>query len=149
MQLRRDQFDFPAGQLRIGFLALEDFAFHSDDEFAARLLGLGVRGGLRFFVEDHLHDAGAVAHVEKKQIAEVAAPCDPAHDDGFAAFVLGAQFAAVVCALQIAKKIQQVILSSRSPNLSQPRGGTGILACPLALHLLYRGQTGMSIPPSG
>src|SRR5260370_21530156 len=33
----RDQLDFPGGQFRIGFLALEDLAFHGDDKFAARL----------------------------------------------------------------------------------------------------------------
>src|SRR5205807_4901965 len=102
------------------FLALEDFAFHGDDEFAARLLGFGVRGRLRLFIENHLHDAGAVAHVEKEQIAEVAAPRYPAHDDGVAAFVLGAQFAAVVCALQVAKKIQHV--SSPCSSGLQARG---------------------------
>ncbi len=92
-------------------MAPDDLAFDGDDEFAARLLGFGVSFGLRLFVEDHLNDAGAVAHVEKEQIAEVAAAMDPAHDDGIAAFVGGTKGAAVVCALQVAEKIQQVVLS--------------------------------------
>src|SRR5437762_7095141 len=68
MQLRRHKLDFPGGQFWIGFLALEDLAFHGDDEFAARLLGFGMRRRLCLFVKDHLHHAGAVAHIEKEQI---------------------------------------------------------------------------------
>jgi hypothetical protein len=111
MQLRRNQLDFPAGQFRVRFLPFENFAFHGDHEFAARLLGFRVRRGLRLFVEDHLHDAGAIAHIKKKQIAEVAPPRHPTHHDRVAAFVRDPQFPAVVCALQISQKIQQVILS--------------------------------------
>jgi hypothetical protein len=40
-------------------------------------VGLG-RG---FLIQHHLQDAGAVAQVEKDEIAVVAAPVDPAHDD--------------------------------------------------------------------
>ncbi len=65
MQLGRNQLDFPAGQFRIRFLALGDLAFYGDDEFAARLLGFGVRRGLRLFIEDRLHDAAAVANIQK------------------------------------------------------------------------------------
>src|SRR2546430_16174961 len=72
MQLRRNQLDFPAGQFGIALLALEDLAFHGDDEFAARLFGFGMRRWLRLFVEDHLDKAGAVAYIEKEQIAKVA-----------------------------------------------------------------------------
>jgi len=99
MQLRGHELDFPAGQFRIGFLALDDLAFHGDDEFAARLLGFRVRRGLRLFVEDRLHDAGAITNIEKEQIAKVAPPRHPAHDQRIAPVVLGTQFAAVVCAL--------------------------------------------------
>src|SRR5205823_160822 len=55
----------------------------------------------------------AVAHIEKEQIAEVAAACDPAHYNSVAAYVLGAQFAAVMCALQVAEKIEQAVLPLR------------------------------------
>jgi hypothetical protein len=66
VQLRRDHLDFAAGQFRIGFLPLDDFAFHSHDEFAARLLGFGVRRGLRLFIENHLDDPSTVANIKKK-----------------------------------------------------------------------------------
>src|ERR1700674_3993016 len=118
MQLRCNKLDFSGGQFRIGFLALEDLAFHGDDEFAARLLGFGMRGGLRLLVEDHLDDAGAVADIEKEQIAQVAAACDPAHHNRVAPFVFGAQFAAVVCALQVSQKVEQVFLSSGGTDFS-------------------------------
>jgi hypothetical protein len=72
------------------------------------LLGFGVRRGLRFFIEDHLDDAGTIANIEKEQVAEVAAARHPPHHYGVAPFVLGAEFAAVMCALQIAEKIQHV-----------------------------------------
>ncbi len=120
MQLCRHQFNFAAGQFRIGLLALEDLAFHGDHKFAARLLGFGVRCGLRLLVEDHLNDAGAVAHIEEEQIAEVAAARHPAHDNGVAPFVFGAQFAAVVCALQVPQKVQHV--SSPCSSGLQARG---------------------------
>src|SRR5260370_510927 len=106
VQLRRSQFAFPACQVRIGFVALKDLRFHGDDEFTARLFGFSVRRGLRLFVEDHLHDAGTVTHIKKEQIAEVAPPRHPAHHNSIAPFVLCAQFATVVCALQVAQKIQ-------------------------------------------
>jgi hypothetical protein len=77
-----------------------------------------MRCGLRLLVEDHLDDAGAVAHVEKEQIAEVAAARDPAQYEGVAAFVFGAQFAAVVCALHISQKVEQVFLSSGGTEFS-------------------------------
>ena len=118
MQLRRNQFDFSAGQFRIGFLALEDLAFHGDHEFAARLLGFRMRHRLCLFVEDHLYDAGAVAHVEKEQIAEVAPPRHPAHHNRVASFVFGAQFAAVVCALQVSQKVQHGPCPLEFPALS-------------------------------
>ncbi len=82
MQLRSVHLDFAGGQLGIGFLPLYDVAFDRNDEFAARVLGLGVRFGLRFLVEDYLHDSGAIAHIEEQQIAEVAAPRYPTENDG-------------------------------------------------------------------
>jgi hypothetical protein len=83
-------------------LALDYLALDGDYEFASRLLGLGVGLRLRFFVEDDLDDAGAVADVEEEQVAEVAAAMHPAHYDGVFAGVGGAQGAAVVGAFQIA-----------------------------------------------
>jgi hypothetical protein len=114
VQFRRDQFDLAAGQFQISLLALDDFAFHGHDKFTARLLGFGVRCRLRLFVEDHLNDAGAVANIEEEQIAEVAPARHPAHYNGVAPFVLGAQFTAVMCAFQIAQKIQHGLCHLKS-----------------------------------
>ena len=105
VQFRRNELHFPAGQFRIGFLPLEDLALDGDHEFAACLLGFGMRRR-RLFVEDYLDDTGAIAHVEKEQIAKVAAPRHPAHHNSFVSFVLRAELAAVVCALQISQKVQ-------------------------------------------
>ena len=52
--------------------------------------------GLRFFVEDDLDDAGAVADVQEEEIAQVAALGYPAQDYGVFAGVGGAQGAGVV-----------------------------------------------------
>jgi hypothetical protein len=52
-----------------------------------------------------LHDPGAITHVKEQQIAQVAPAGDPAHDHGVPAYIGHAQFAAVMCALQVAEKI--------------------------------------------
>jgi hypothetical protein len=78
-------------------------------KFAAGLFGLGVRGGLGLLVENNLHNAGAIAHVEEEEIAEVAALGDPAHDDGVAVGIGGPKGATVVCAFEIAEKIEHVV----------------------------------------
>jgi len=67
----------PVANSGLAFWRFEDLAFHGDDKFAARLLGFGVRRGLRLFVEDHLNDAGAVANIQKEQIAEIAGAARP------------------------------------------------------------------------
>ncbi len=96
VQFSGDELDFAGGEFGIGFLALDYVALDSDDELAARLFGFGVGCGLRFFVEDDLHDAGAVAEVKEEEIAEVAAAMHPAHNDGVVAGVGGTEGAAVV-----------------------------------------------------
>ena len=53
-------------------------------------------------VEDDLGDAGAVAQVEKDEVAVVAAAVDPAHEDYVLAGVGGAQVAAVVGPFKLA-----------------------------------------------
>ena len=65
-------------------------------------LGLLVNGGVRLVVEHDLGDAGAVADVDKNEVAEVAAAVHPSHEDGFLAGVGGAQCAAHVGASQVA-----------------------------------------------
>ena len=58
--------------------------------------------GREFFVENDLCDAGAVAQVEKDEIAVVAAAVDPAHQDDLLAGVGGAQCAAEMRPFEVA-----------------------------------------------
>src|SRR6266853_944770 len=116
VQLRSVHFDFAGGQLRIGFLPLHNVAFDCDHEFAARLFCFAVSFGLRLFIEDHLDNSGAVAHIEKQQIAEVAAARDPAENDGGFTCVGCAKRSAVVCALQITEKVQHGVVPFRNAN---------------------------------
>ena len=98
MQACSDNFDFAGGQIGIGFAAEDDLALHSHHKFRAGLFGFRVRFGLRFFVEDYLHDARAIADVQEEKIAQVTAARYPAHDDHIAASVAVAQRSAIVCA---------------------------------------------------
>src|SRR5580704_5622175 len=102
MQLVGDDFDFAGKQIRIGLLPLNYFAFDGDYEFAAHLFRLGMRFRLRFFVEDHLDDSSAIAHVEEEEIAKVAAAMDPAENNDVLIGVRSTECAAVVSAFQIA-----------------------------------------------
>ena len=126
-----DDFDLAGADFRIGLLASDDFPFDGDDEFAAGLLGLGVRLGLGFFVKDHLDDSAAVADVEEQQIAEVATFGDPAEHDSIVVRVLGAEMAAVVCAFQIAEKVEHGRWSPNS-NSSENSGWLLLSHCAIA-----------------
>ena len=107
MQPRSQNLNFAGGELWIGFLPLDDFAFDGDHKFRAGLFRLGMGFRMRFLIEDHLHNSGAVANVQKQQIAQIAPTRDPSHHDHIAAGIFCAQVAAVVCSIQIAQKIQQ------------------------------------------
>ena len=61
-----------------------------------------LRQGIALLVEHDLSDAGAVANINKDQIAEVAPPVHPAHEHGLLARVRWAQSAAHVCTSKIA-----------------------------------------------
>jgi hypothetical protein len=50
--------------------------------------------GGQLFIEHDLADAGAVAEIEKDEVAVVAAAVDPAHEDDLLAGVGGAQVTA-------------------------------------------------------
>jgi hypothetical protein len=52
------------------------------------------------FVKDNLREARAVAQVNEKEIAEIAPPVNPAHQDNIFVRVCGAQVPAVMCTLQ-------------------------------------------------
>ena len=66
------------------------------------VLALGVAVGNQLLVQHNLADAGAVAQVEKDQVAVVAAAVDPAHQNNLLAGVGGAQFAAEMRPFEIA-----------------------------------------------
>jgi hypothetical protein len=107
------QLHFASRQIRIGLLPLNDTAFHCDYEFAARLFAFRVRLGLGLFVEDDLDDSGAIAHVEKQEVAEIAAASNPAENDSGFPCVRATKRSAIVCALQITEKIQHDVVPFR------------------------------------
>ena len=72
------------------------------DVLRPHLLALRVALGRQFLVQHHLRNAGAVAHVEKDQVAVVAAAVHPAHQHHVLAGVGGAQCAAHVRSFEIA-----------------------------------------------
>jgi hypothetical protein len=74
------------------------------------MLGLCVASRGEVFIEDHLGDAGAVAEVEKDEVAVVAPPVHPSHHNDTLARVRGAQFAKSVRALKCSEKIEQVVI---------------------------------------
>ena len=82
------------------FVAQTQLTNGGDDVLGADLLALGVALGSELLVEHDLSDAGAVAHVEKDEVAVVAAAVDPAHDNHLLAGVSGAKFSAQMCALE-------------------------------------------------
>jgi hypothetical protein len=59
-------------------------------------------GRAALLVEDDLRDAGAVAQVEKDEVAVVAPPVDPAHQDHVLPRVLGAKLSTHLRPLQTA-----------------------------------------------
>src|SRR5208337_1289850 len=69
---------------------------------------LRVRFRLRLFVEHHLHDSRAVAHVQKQQIPQVAPPVHPTHHRRLAPRISRAQRPAIMCSLQTPQKVQHV-----------------------------------------
>ena len=100
-------FDFAGGHVGVveACAAAADVAFDGDDVLGAGGVGLVVRAGQTFFVDDDLGDAGAVAEVEEDEAAVVAAAVDPAHEDDVLPRVFGAEFATHVRALQAAQKV--------------------------------------------
>ena len=140
-QIVGDHFDFACGNFRIRLLALHDAPFYGHDEFAAKLLGLGMQRRIRFLVEDNLRDSGAVAQVDEYELAEIAAAMDPAHDHDVSVGVRGAQGAAVMRAFQISQRVKHEsavpsevsarisnVRSAQLPNISSARHRPGASA---------------------
>ena len=91
------------GVLGAGAAAL-NAAVHPQHILATRIARDGVgRGLLR--VEDGLHEAAAVAQVDKDQSAVIAATMHPAGEDDIPAFVAGAQVAAVVSLVHVSSQV--------------------------------------------
>ena len=67
---------------------------------------LGVARRDQFPVQHNLADAGAVAQIEKDQVAVIAAAVDPAHEDHGLPSVRGAKIAARMRPFEIALKIK-------------------------------------------
>src|ERR1700722_11509120 len=72
-------FHFAGSNFRIGLLAAQDTAFHRNNKLRAQLFGFSVRFGVQLLVEDNLCESGAVAQVDKNQLAQIAPAMDPAH----------------------------------------------------------------------
>jgi hypothetical protein len=70
------------------------------------MLALGVAVGDQFLVQHNLTDAGAIAQIEKDQIAVIAAAVHPAHQNNSFSSVSGAKIAAVMRPFEIALKIK-------------------------------------------
>jgi hypothetical protein len=56
--------------------------------------------GIVLLVENNLRDSGAVPQIDENQLAQVAPPVDPSHQDDVFVNICGAKIAAVVRALQ-------------------------------------------------
>jgi hypothetical protein len=52
------------------------------------------------FIEHHLRNPRPVAHVKEDEIAMIAPPVHPAHQDNVLTIVLDAELATLVCSLQ-------------------------------------------------
>ena len=61
---------------------------------------------MQLLVEDNLRDSGAIAQIDKNQLAQIASPVHPAHEDNVRIRVRRAQIAAVFCPLQISKSVK-------------------------------------------
>ncbi len=103
-QLGGFDLDFAGGHLGIDgvLIAQAHFAHGGDDVLRADLFALGVAVGRQLLVEHNLGDAGAVAKVEKDEVAVVAAAINPAHQHHLLAGIGGAQVAAQMRPFKIA-----------------------------------------------
>jgi hypothetical protein len=109
-KLLGDDFNFSGRHLGIDGRSIPapDVPNRGDDILRTNGFGTRCRVSRNFSIEHHLRDAGAVAQIEKKKIAVVAAPVDPAHQDYVLVRVRvrrGEQ-AAVVRAFESAEKVE-------------------------------------------
>ena len=105
-----DQLHFACRHLRIdgARIAAPQRAFGSHDIFWAHMLGLRVAFPREVLVQNDLSDSGAVAQVEKDEVAVVATAVDPTHQHDRLAGVFGAKLPTGMGALQCSKKVEQL-----------------------------------------
>ena len=87
---------------------------------------------MQLFIEDDLRDSGAVAQINKDQLAQVAAAMHPAHQDHVFIGVGCAQAAAVVGAFQVSESIEQDCVPFRLLRLPQQSDAGDALSAPRA-----------------
>ena len=97
-QLRRLNLHLAGRHLGIDriLVAQPHFAHRGHHVLRPHLLALEMPVRRQLFIQHHLRNAAAVAHIQKDQVAVVAAPVHPAHHNHLFACVRGAQFAAHV-----------------------------------------------------
>ncbi len=66
--------------------------------------------GRELLIQNNLGDAGAIAQIEEDEVAVIAAPVDPAHENDLLACVGGAQCAAEMRAFEIAEKVEHYLV---------------------------------------
>ena len=99
-QVGDDHLDIARGYLAVLGASLADHALSSENELAAAGKRLVENLLVGLIVERELHDARAVAQVNKNQLAEVSAALYPAADDDLTANVGDSQISAVMGTLQ-------------------------------------------------
>ena len=118
------QFNFAGGNVLVDGVGIAqlDGANGGNYELVAQQFRFVVDGGVRLLADDDLRDAGTIAHVDKDEIAKIAATVYPSHENSFFAGIGGAQRAAHVSTLQVAEEIEQRDVSS-DWNMAQGRMG--------------------------
>jgi len=98
LQAGGDHLDLAGIHLGIdgALIAQLDLAGDGQHVLAAHALHALVKLRAALFVEDNLGDAGAVAEIDKDQVAVIAAAVDPAHESDGLACIGGTQFAATM-----------------------------------------------------
>ena len=82
-QLVGDHFDLAGGDVLVDGAGVAQLDVADDGEHKLRAHGIGlvVHLGAGFGGDDDLRDAAAVAQIEEDEVAEIAPPVDPAHEN--------------------------------------------------------------------
>src|SRR6185295_9033555 len=108
-------------QVRILGAAFTDSAFNGNDKFRSQSLGGFLCRGMVFCVEHDLSDAFTIADVDKDEVAVVASPADPAHENNsFPLFGRG-EDAATVRSLKILHEDRSLYIGSTGARIRRFR----------------------------